>query len=429
MTLRAGHDARPRRAAVDETAGESSRASEEPAPSAAAPTRDAGARGARSRPASRRAAPSRPSEPDYKDQWLRARRPTSRTSASARAATSAPPRRAASPSSPRELLPALDNLERALAAAEAQPENRDHHLTDGIRLVQSELLGALARVGIEPDSPMGEPFDPAPPRGDRPAARRRRRGGHDRRGLQRRLPPTATTCCGPPGRRGRLGGRRGPARPLQRPRRRQEGVAGRDQEGLPQARAPVPPRPQPGRQAGRGALQGDLGGLRRPRRPGQAQAVRPRRHVRRRRRPGRRRPGRLRRAAPSRDILSNLFGGGGGGGGAGRTGARGPRAERGARPRGRGLDLLRPGHRRRAGPAHRPDLAALRHLPRHRRQARHAPKVCPRCQGRGIESAGPGPVLDLPAVLALRRHRAPSSRTRARPATARARCARSRSTA
>jgi len=60
----------------------------------------------------------------------------------------------------RELLPALDNLERALAAAEAQPENLDHHLTDGIRLVQAELLGALARVGIEPESPKGQPFDP-----------------------------------------------------------------------------------------------------------------------------------------------------------------------------------------------------------------------------------------------------------------------------
>ena len=60
----------------------------------------------------------------------------------------------------RELLPALDDFERALAAAEAQPENRDHHLTDGIRLVQSQLLGALKRVGIEPDAPKGERFDP-----------------------------------------------------------------------------------------------------------------------------------------------------------------------------------------------------------------------------------------------------------------------------
>ncbi|MEA2228108.1 MAG: molecular chaperone GrpE, partial [Solirubrobacteraceae bacterium] len=49
---------------------------------------------------------------------------------------------------------------RALDAAEAQPENRDHHLTDGIRLVQNELLSALARVGIEPDSPKGQAFDP-----------------------------------------------------------------------------------------------------------------------------------------------------------------------------------------------------------------------------------------------------------------------------
>jgi molecular chaperone GrpE len=48
----------------------------------------------------------------------------------------------------------------ASAPAESQPENRDHHLTDGIRLVQAELLAALARVGIEQDSPKGEPFDP-----------------------------------------------------------------------------------------------------------------------------------------------------------------------------------------------------------------------------------------------------------------------------
>lgn len=60
----------------------------------------------------------------------------------------------------RELLPSIDNLDRALAAAEAQPENADHHLTDGIRLVHSEMLAALERVGIVPDSPKGEQFDP-----------------------------------------------------------------------------------------------------------------------------------------------------------------------------------------------------------------------------------------------------------------------------
>jgi len=60
----------------------------------------------------------------------------------------------------KELFPALDNLERALAAAEAE-QGADHHLTDGIRLVQAELASALARAGIEQFSPLGEPFDPS----------------------------------------------------------------------------------------------------------------------------------------------------------------------------------------------------------------------------------------------------------------------------
>ncbi|MCP9488869.1 MAG: nucleotide exchange factor GrpE [Solirubrobacteraceae bacterium MAG38_C4-C5] len=56
----------------------------------------------------------------------------------------------------RELLPALDNLERALAATEAQ----DTELTKGVRLVQGELAAALRRAGIEAYTPKGEPFDP-----------------------------------------------------------------------------------------------------------------------------------------------------------------------------------------------------------------------------------------------------------------------------
>lgn len=60
----------------------------------------------------------------------------------------------------RELLPALDNLDRAIAAAEAQESDEEHHLTKGIRLVQSELVGALGKVGIEPFNPVGEVFDP-----------------------------------------------------------------------------------------------------------------------------------------------------------------------------------------------------------------------------------------------------------------------------
>jgi molecular chaperone GrpE len=60
----------------------------------------------------------------------------------------------------KELLPALDNLERAIAAAEEQEGEGDHHLTAGIRLVHRELVDALARVGIETISPKGEMFDP-----------------------------------------------------------------------------------------------------------------------------------------------------------------------------------------------------------------------------------------------------------------------------
>ncbi len=60
----------------------------------------------------------------------------------------------------RELLPALDNLERALAAAEGQPNGGEHHLAEGIRLVQAELAAAMTRVGVEGYSPKGERFDP-----------------------------------------------------------------------------------------------------------------------------------------------------------------------------------------------------------------------------------------------------------------------------
>ncbi|HEV3319872.1 MAG TPA: nucleotide exchange factor GrpE [Solirubrobacteraceae bacterium] len=56
----------------------------------------------------------------------------------------------------RELLPALDNLDRALDAAD-----QDDPLLQGVRLVREELSAALGRVGIESFSPAGEIFDPA----------------------------------------------------------------------------------------------------------------------------------------------------------------------------------------------------------------------------------------------------------------------------
>jgi molecular chaperone GrpE len=68
----------------------------------------------------------------------------------------------------KELLPAIDNLNRAVQAAETfadgSPEEAaaeaESQLASGIKLVQADVLAALARVGIEPFSPTGEQFDP-----------------------------------------------------------------------------------------------------------------------------------------------------------------------------------------------------------------------------------------------------------------------------
>lgn len=58
----------------------------------------------------------------------------------------------------RELLPALDNLDRALA--HAGDADTDPVLIDGLRLVRRELSGALERAGIESYGAPGETFDP-----------------------------------------------------------------------------------------------------------------------------------------------------------------------------------------------------------------------------------------------------------------------------
>ena len=58
----------------------------------------------------------------------------------------------------KELLPALDHLELALRAAE---EHGAGDFAKGIRQIQDEMVGALGRVGIQPYSSKGEPFDPS----------------------------------------------------------------------------------------------------------------------------------------------------------------------------------------------------------------------------------------------------------------------------
>jgi molecular chaperone GrpE len=57
----------------------------------------------------------------------------------------------------RELLPIVDNLERALASA----GQGEQHLAEGVRLVHSELVAVLERNGVEQFDPAGERFDPA----------------------------------------------------------------------------------------------------------------------------------------------------------------------------------------------------------------------------------------------------------------------------
>lgn len=75
----------------------------------------------------------------------------------------------------RELIPALDNLERALRSAGVDPEANEgaggeprseevsarEALARGVALVYRELAGTLERAGVESYDPAGEPFDPA----------------------------------------------------------------------------------------------------------------------------------------------------------------------------------------------------------------------------------------------------------------------------
>jgi molecular chaperone GrpE len=60
----------------------------------------------------------------------------------------------------KELLPAVDDLDRALTAAQNAGDGADDTLVSGIKLVHADVIAALSRVGIESYSPQGEQFDP-----------------------------------------------------------------------------------------------------------------------------------------------------------------------------------------------------------------------------------------------------------------------------
>jgi molecular chaperone GrpE len=57
----------------------------------------------------------------------------------------------------REILPVVDNLERALSVA---PAGEGDAFVEGVRLVYRDLEGALARAGVEAIEPKGDAFDP-----------------------------------------------------------------------------------------------------------------------------------------------------------------------------------------------------------------------------------------------------------------------------
>jgi molecular chaperone GrpE len=61
----------------------------------------------------------------------------------------------------RELVPVVDNLERALRAAGVDPAGEpEEPLARGVALVYRELQETLGRAGVEPYDPLGERFDP-----------------------------------------------------------------------------------------------------------------------------------------------------------------------------------------------------------------------------------------------------------------------------
>jgi molecular chaperone GrpE len=58
----------------------------------------------------------------------------------------------------RELLPVLDNFERALQSSRNEPAAAA--VTAGVELIQRELLRVLEKFGVTPFTSVGQPFDP-----------------------------------------------------------------------------------------------------------------------------------------------------------------------------------------------------------------------------------------------------------------------------
>ena len=286
----------------------------------------------------------------------------------------------------KQLLPVLDDLERALEAAAAHEEAQ---LEEGVRLVHRALADALAREGLVEVETEGA-FDPhtqeallsQPSEADEGTVIQVLQKGY-RLGDRVLRPARVVVSAGAPARPGDGGAM--PSSLYETLGVPKNALGGRDQEGLPQARPPVPPGQEPGRRGGRDALQGGPARLRRALGPREAEAVRPASASERPARPG---PDerRLRRLRPRRHLRRAL--------------------RRRPRPRQQGAAAARPARRRRRGRGARlvrglAARASQATVPVELELACHtchgtgaapgtAPKRCPECDGTGVVATSQG---------------------------------------
>jgi molecular chaperone GrpE len=59
----------------------------------------------------------------------------------------------------REILPVIDNVERAVESVRKHDDS-NFQLREGIELILSQFLNALEKLGVQPIEAVGQPFDP-----------------------------------------------------------------------------------------------------------------------------------------------------------------------------------------------------------------------------------------------------------------------------
>lgn len=105
-------------------------------------------------------APAVEEEPDWKDRYLRSVAELDNVRKRARRDAAAGEVRGVTRLA-KELLPAIDNLDRAIQHVdETSQSESESQIVDGLRIVHRELHAALSQAGIEAYDPTGEEFDP-----------------------------------------------------------------------------------------------------------------------------------------------------------------------------------------------------------------------------------------------------------------------------